>query len=87
MPSGYSFLVLGCFEFLGGLLNSYLSDRFDKYLLNNFGIGLIEMAFVVTFIAVDSNSYVATFFAAGLFGKICVCFKFSKDLENAFARV
>ena len=26
------------------------------------------MAFVVTFVAVNANSYVATFFAAGLFG-------------------
>ena len=49
-------------------MNSYLSDRFDKYVLSNIGIGLIEMAFVVTFVAVNANSYVATFFAAGLFG-------------------
>ena len=51
--SGYCFLVLGCFEFLGGVLNSYLSDRFDKYVLSNLGLGLIEMAFVATFIAFD----------------------------------
>ena len=72
--TAYVFICLGVFEFIGGMFNSYVGDKMNKYVMGSISTLLVELALFFSIIAYYEKSYLLCFFAAAGWGAgECVC--------------
>jgi len=72
--TAYVFICLGLFEFIGGMFNSYVGDKMNKYVMGSISTLIIELALLFSIIAYYEQNYLLCFFAAAGWGAgECIC--------------
>ena len=72
--TAYVFICLGVFEFIGGMFNSYVGDKMNKYVMGTISTLIVELALLFSIIAYYEQSYLLCFFAgAGWGAGECIC--------------
>ena len=72
--TAFVFICLGVFEFIGGMFNSYVGDKMNKYVMGTISTLIVELALLFSIIAYYEQSYLLCFFAAAGWGAgECIC--------------
>lgn len=72
--TAYVFICLGVFEFIGGMFNSALGDKMNKYVMGSLSTVIVELGLIFSMIAYYEENYLLCFFAASGWGAgECIC--------------
>lgn len=72
--TAYVFICLGVFEFIGGMFNSVVGDKINKYVMGSISTIIVELALFFSLIAYYEKNYLLCFFAAAGWGAgECIC--------------
>ena len=66
--TGYVLIILGSFELIGGIFNSKVFDKYDKFNLAQFSVIIAELSFVLFLISSYVENYIIICIAAALAG-------------------
>lgn len=66
--TAWVFVCLGTFEFAGGMLISWIGDKFNKYVIAGGATMIIEMGLLLSLISYYEKSYLLCFFTAACWG-------------------
>ena len=72
--TAYVFICLGVFEFIGGMFNSIVGDKLNKYVMGSISTVIVELALTFSLIAYFEQNYLLCFFASAGWGAgECIC--------------